>query len=257
MSDKSVFMTTIVNKNLFPSLNDETIVVYSNNKSSPSVSSFLIQEQIRQKQYLQKQKQLLEQDEHTRPINYENIKNVLLNVESKNGDQIDDWCANDLNYRKTCQKYFYDKKNHQQKSTAIRTGKDIVSARANSSLGAVGKETRRTFIKSKKNEDATRPHYTDWQMHLVNYKYKKGHYVTPADTKRLLSTKKSLSVCDFKSASADDIYLAAAAATSSSDATTNYFHTNASTCSDYSNLNGLQIYHGKYNTQLTANSTRL
>ena len=144
--------------------------------------------------------------------NYESIKTILLNLSTatkasnSNADQIDEWNApNIIEKRKTYQKYFTNtgsgassQKSTSPTSTASVTPLELLTAtnrinnssKTPASMEIIGKRSLPSVTKSTNSlsniEDTISPHhFSDWQLHLLYYKLRKGHYLTPTDLNRL------------------------------------------------------------------------
>jgi hypothetical protein len=79
----------------------------------------------------------------------------------------------------------------------------------------IGKSNLAGVAKSKISEAEaiiSTHHFPDWQLHLLNYKLKKGHYLKPADLNRLFNNIKRISRFGLNSSGSND--------TSSDDALT-------------------------------------
>ena len=177
---------------------------------------------------------------HSQLGNYDSIKNILLNFSATTTvidashnhlnrvDSIDSWSAtSNIDKRKSnYQKYFPNSnRTPSQKSTttptsiATITPLELVSLsnRINETklkppIEIIGKNnltganTQSTKLFSETEATISPHHFPDWQLHLLNYKLKKGHYLKPTDLNRLLNTTKRLSRFGLNSSCSNDTY---------------------------------------------------
>jgi hypothetical protein len=191
-------------------------------KSSPSVISFVAIEQQRLKNRLNEKQELLNIEEKITKTsitpaatksqlgNYEQIKKILLTLSAETkviganpnhpnrSDSIDSWSVlSNLEKRKpNYQKYFTNSYRipSQKSSTSIASVTPLEQVSSKTRLNEIklkppmeiiGKSNLATDAKSTKLEAeaiTNSHHFPDWQLHLLNYKLKKGHYLKPADS---------------------------------------------------------------------------
>jgi hypothetical protein len=161
---------------------------------------------------------------HSQLGNYEQIKKILLTLPAETtvidanhnhpnrSDSIDSWSVlSNMEKRKTNhQKYFANicrtpsqKSTTTTTTTASITPLELVSSKSRLSemklkqpMEIIGKSNLAGAAKSKISEAEaiiSTHHFPDWQLHLLNYKLKKGHYLKPADLNRLFNNIKRLS----------------------------------------------------------------
>jgi hypothetical protein len=201
-SEKSKFFmtttTTIKKQLLFPPLTEVSSTLLSDEKysqqiSCPSIASFLLLEQHQQKND-DKKRTIIHKPSGTkqqtpRLTNYDQIKDILLSISTKNcnihsnsqktkTDTLDEWCIHELSRQKVNKKYL------QSKFSAERTlNNPSTTPLEILSINRAKVNPLPTILPSKFAVDS---HYTDWQLHLLNYKQNKGHYLTFKELTRLL-----------------------------------------------------------------------
>jgi hypothetical protein len=189
---------------------------------------------------------------HSQLGNYEQIKKILLTLSAETrvidanpnhpnrSDSIDSWSVlSNLEKRKpNYQKYFTNSyRTPSQKSItsiASLTPLEQVSSknrlnemRLNPPMEIIGKRNLATEATKIETEATTNSHhFPDWDLHLLNYKLKKGHYLKPADLNRLFNNIKRISRFGLNSThtSSDEAFNKSARLTNTTFNETNYLN---------------------------------